>query len=157
MVISLREVLGVRFFFFEAEIKYPDLLTIGKLKRANYQIVGSWPLSTVEGTLAINLVKWYLARLLTKLSRTLMMSGCIFSLKPYTITLRLPVPHLKTTQKKQIPLTIGNPNRKVVLHYLALLLHLLKLFLPGPIRRKLLFKSPLSPKVTINSRKPIRL
>jgi len=38
LVISLREVFQVRFFFFdaEAEFKYPDQLTIGKVKRKNY-------------------------------------------------------------------------------------------------------------------------
>jgi len=35
-VISLRDIFGVCFFFFDAEFEYPDRLTIGKLKRTNY-------------------------------------------------------------------------------------------------------------------------
>jgi len=36
LVISLQDVLGVCFLFYDAEFEYPDWLTIGKLKRTNY-------------------------------------------------------------------------------------------------------------------------
>jgi len=74
-------VLGVRFFFFdaEAEFKYPDRLTIGKVKRKNLlkgRRIMAVEYSRKYGRDVQYSVMWHLARLLTKLSRTLLTTGC---------------------------------------------------------------------------------
>ena len=81
LVISLPVVLGVSFFFFdaEAEFKYPDWLTSGKVKRKillKGRRIVAVEYSRKYGRDVQYSVMWHLARLLTKLSRTLLTRGC---------------------------------------------------------------------------------